>query len=185
MHVLSADPMPKPSAAMEQQGIGIRPAASQDMDWLRDLYCASRAEELAPLDWTSDFKRLFLANQFRLQHDHYVRAHPDSDRLIVTSRAASGIDIDIGRLYLDRTLRPWRLIEITLEAGSRNRGIGGILMQWLKAAAGASSMTAIDLHVASDNQRAQRFYERLGFQQSASLSETHLRMTLDCRTQAR
>lgn len=174
------DAVPPPSAAMTHQGIGFRHALAEDMEWLRDLYCAARADEFAALPWTDALKLILLNDQFRLQHAHYTRTHPHADRLIVTCERASGGRVDIGRLYLDRTLRPWRLIDITLDAPFRKGGIGGMLMRWLQGAASAAGVGALDLHVAEDNAGARRFYERLGFRPMASLSTTHLRMVLDC-----
>lgn len=172
--------MPPPSAAMAHRGVGFRHARAADMEWLRDLYCAARAEEFALLPWTNALKRILLNDQFRLQHAHYTRTHPHADRLIVTRERVSGGRMDIGRLYIDRSLRPWRLIDITLDAPFRKGGIGRLLMRWLQEAASAAGVGALDLHVAQDNSGARRFYERLGFQQIASLSTTHLRMVLDC-----
>lgn len=175
------DVLTTPTPAMLRHRIGLRRATTDDMNWLRDLYCAGRAEELALLAWTEDAKRAFLCDQFRLQHLHYMRTHADADHLIITCRTVSGGKSDVGRLYLDRTLRPWRLIEIMLEAASRKRGIGRILMQWLQGAACTSGAGAIDLHVARENVRARKFYERLGFREAVSLLDTHYRMAFDCR----
>lgn len=172
--------LPAPTPAMERGCIGLRRVTAEDMDWLCDLYCAARAEELAPLAWTADAKRAFLCDQFRLQHLHYMRTYPEADYLIASRRSVSGAVRDVGRLYLDRRPGPWRLIEITLEDAFRSRGIGRMLIEWLQAAAGNAGAGAIDLHVAKDNLRAEKFYRRLGFREAASLLDTHHRMMFDC-----
>ncbi|MDZ3832822.1 MAG: GNAT family N-acetyltransferase [Sphingopyxis sp.] len=174
----SVAPLPVPSTAMVRQGILLRAAEERDQNWLRELYCTARFDELAPLPWADTAKRAFLNDQFRLQHLHYQRAYPHADRLIVARQESDGGHVDIGRLYLDRSLRPWRLVEITLTPASSGHGVGSLLMRWIAAAAGAAKIDAIDLHVARDNNRARRFYERLGYREVASLSATHHRMAI-------
>ena len=134
----------------------MRPIVESDHAFLRALYAEVRAEELAPVPWPAQAKLDFLAEQFDLQHRHYVANYPGADLLLIESDS-----IPIGRIYVYRTPAEIRLMDIALVADWRNRGIGTGLLRELMAEA-RSSGSSITLHVEPNNP-AQRMYERLGF----------------------
>lgn len=137
-------------------GIRLRPIVDADAAFLRDLYAASRSNEMALVDWPDDVKRQFLAEQFALQHRHYEKVYIGADFLLIEH----GID-PIGRIYVYRSPSEIRLMDIALVPAWRGRGIGTALLEELMAEARATQ-SELTLHVEPDNP-AQRLYKRLGF----------------------
>jgi len=106
--------------------------------------------------WPEAAKLAFLAEQSDLQHRHYVANYPGADLLLIESDS-----IPIGRIYVYRSAREIRLMDIALVPDWRNRGIGTRLLRELMAEA-RSSGSSLTLHVEPANP-AQRMYQRLGF----------------------
>jgi ribosomal protein S18 acetylase RimI-like enzyme len=156
-------------AALRARGIVLRPARAADLDWLRALYADTRRDELAAVPWPEPAKRAFLDQQFALQHAHYLRHFADADFLIVDSAQGA-----LGRFYLDRSTAPHVLVDISLAADGRGRGIGTALIAHAQETAAAAGC-ALALHVLHANPAAQRLYARLGFVANGS-SQTHLAM---------
>lgn len=128
------------------------------LSFLKNLYAEWQLPEWGLLPWADDQKRRMSSDQFELQHNEWLTQHPDADYWII----ADPDERAQGRLYLDRSTAPWRLIDILLCEASRRAGIGSSLIQWIQheaAAAGAS----ITLQVAANNPRAKSLYEQLGF----------------------
>jgi ribosomal protein S18 acetylase RimI-like enzyme len=160
--------------------IRLRPALGADLAFKRQLYADGRSEELAHLGWTNMQKAMFLAQQFALQQRHIDDHHRAADLLIIED-VSGPRPAAIGRIDLDRTASPWRLIEIALSPSWRSRGLGGRLIRWLQDAARAAG-SAIDLHVVADNDGARRFYLRHGFRDMPSLTRSHWRLIWDARS---
>jgi ribosomal protein S18 acetylase RimI-like enzyme len=70
-------------------------------------------------------------------------------------------DDPVGRLYLDRGGREYRVIDIALLPEQRGQGLGGALLRDLMDDAAASGK-GLPIHVEKSN-RALRLYRRLGF----------------------
>jgi GNAT superfamily N-acetyltransferase len=137
-------------------GYALRPREAQDMPFLRDLYAGTREEELRPVAWTPEEKRVFLANQFALQHGHYLQHYPQAEWWIVTCEG-----VPVGRLYVARTARDLRIMDVSLVDAHRNQGVGTALMRALVEDAESAGVPA-SLHVEPFNP-ALRLYLRLGF----------------------
>lgn len=134
------------------------------MEFLFRVYAATRAEEMALLaDWTPAAKEAFLRSQFQAQHQHYRTHYPQACFEVIVERG-----LDIGRLYLAHLSEEVRLMDIALLPDYRGRGIGGALMRDIMAEAAALGHL-VSLHVEDDN-RAKRFYERMGFTVAGELS---------------
>lgn len=108
------------------------------------------------MPWPEAAKLAFLAEQSDLQHRHYVANYPGADLLLIESDS-----IPIGRIYVYRSAREIRLMDIALVPDWRNRGIGTRLLRELMAEA-RSTGSSLTLHVEPTNP-AQRMYQRLGF----------------------
>ena len=143
-------------ATLRDDGLRFRAITTADLAFLRALYAQVRAAELAPVPWPEQAKADFLAEQFSLQHQHYVANYPGADLLLIEKDAEP-----IGRLYVYRTAREIRLMDIALVPAMRNRGVGTALLRELMQEARCSG-SAITLHVEPDNP-AQRLYQRHGF----------------------
>ena len=107
-----------------------------DLPFLRRLYGDHRAEELARANWPIEARERFLDSQFDHQRTHFTIQFPDCDFLIVM-RGRSGAARPVGRLYLDRTVTPWHLVDISLDPGLRGKGVGSALLAWIMASAPA------------------------------------------------
>ena len=150
--------------------MGVRPASSDDIPFLKELYRALRFDEVAAISWSPEERQDFLDSQFDLQHRHYVAAFPRADFLLIQKGAAPA-----GRLYVDRSIDAWHILDIGLLPSFRNRGIATALLTRLQSQASETRASGISLHVARDNSGAQRLYRRLGFVEDGE-SETHFGM---------
>ena len=136
--------------------LGVRVEAEDDLDIITALYAEVRHDELAPLPWPDKAKRDFLDAQCRLQRDHYARHYAGAELLIIERGGQP-----IGRIYVHATATEIRLMEITVQAAERNRGIGTCMIRALQDEA-ARRAVPLTLHVEPANP-AQRMYRRLGF----------------------
>jgi ribosomal protein S18 acetylase RimI-like enzyme len=143
------------------EGVGLRPAVAADLPLLLCVYCSTRQDELAAVDWDAPQKAAFLQQQFDLQHRYYHAHFPDAQFCIVQCQGR-----DIGRWYLDRAGAELRLIDIALLPAWRQRGIGSQLLRSLVAEADASGKDIL-LHVEANNP-ALGMYARLGFEPLAN-----------------
>lgn len=137
-------------------GLGFRFESDDDVDVLRDLYASTRADELARVDWPEPLKQAFVHQQFSAQREQYRQHYPGAGFLIVQREGAV-----IGRLYVHRTSREVRLMEVTLQPAWRGKGLGSALMARLIEWADERGLP-VTLHVEPFNP-AHRLYQRLGF----------------------
>jgi len=138
-----------------------------DQPLLVSLYSSFRADEMARTAWPEARKQAFVAEQFRLQHQHFTTQFPDGDFWIIDRAPPARVDgaaEPIGRLYVDRSWPVWRIIELGLFPAERSRGVGGALLAWLQTGVAAAGADGCDLHVMIANPRAQALYRRLGFE---------------------
>jgi len=163
---------PSGNIQLAEHAIALRPATQGDLPLLARLYAGSRSAELLLAPWSEEQKQAFLDDQFQLQHSHFVRRFPRGDFWIVCDASAT----PIGRFYLDRSAREWRVVDILLAPGTRGRGIGTILIRWAQTHAADVGADGIALHVAINNPRAQALYTRLGFAAWASEDGLHIPM---------
>ena len=138
-------------------GLTFRPATAEDMGFLFRLYASTRADELAPLPWSSEQKSAFLAMQFEAQHSHYLKHYPDALWLVIERDGAP-----LGRLYLEHWTSQHRIIDIALMPEARGQGLGSALLRDILDEAGRRAR-AVSIHVEKENP-AMRLYKRLGFE---------------------
>ena len=161
---------------MQALGFWLRHASDDDLPGLRDLYADTRAEEVAGVPWPAMAKRSFLDHQFELQHRHYLAHYADAEFLVIEEG-----DRLQGRYYLQRRPGADLIVDISLVAACRGRGVGRALIEATQreAAGGGRGMT---LHVVRNNAAARRLYERLGFRAEGPVFDEvgipHVRMTL-------
>lgn len=135
---------------------GLRPAAKGDAEFLLRVYASTREEELAMVPWTAEQKEQFVRSQFAAQDAHY-RAH-------YAGAAFEVIELDgvpVGRLYVYRTPREIRVMDIAVLPAFRRRGLGERVFRDLFAEADRDGKL-VSIHVEIHNP-ARRLYERLGF----------------------
>jgi ribosomal protein S18 acetylase RimI-like enzyme len=132
----------------------LRSVVPQDESFLLALFESVRGPELEPLG--ADAGHL-LEMQFRAQRSHYAATHPKAAEQIVLLATRP-----VGRLWVDRSGDPWRLLDISLMQDARGAGIGTALLRDLLAEAEGADI-GVALEVAGTNVGALRLYERLGF----------------------
>jgi ribosomal protein S18 acetylase RimI-like enzyme len=142
--------------ALAAFGLTIRDETTADFAASASLYRQTREAELSVTDWPEVQKAAFCRQQFDAQHAHYEAHYPRARFLLLLSGA-----MPIGRVYHEQTTSELRLMEITIDAQYRGRGIGGAISNALLTHAMESGV-AMGLHVESFNP-AKRLYERQGF----------------------
>lgn len=149
--------------------IRLRPAVSEDRPLLEAIYASTREAELARTPWTDEEKNKFCQFQFHAQDTYYRANYPNSEFFVVE---ADGIPA--GRLYLDRTPKEIRVMDISLLPPHRGNGIGTRLFEDLQKEAAASAKS-LSIYVERFNP-ARRLYDRLGFRLKEEEGEIYLLM---------
>ena len=139
-----------------EPAVALRPARQEDYEFLSRVYASTRAAELAPVPWSDEQKRAFLAQQFDAQSADYAAKFADAsfDVVLVDRERA-------GRMIVARRQDELKLIDIALLPEHRGRGIGTRLMAPLLAEADERGVD-VTVYVERFN-RARRLYGRLGF----------------------
>lgn len=150
------------AAALAAQAADLRLREETDADgeFVVALYTDTRWEELRQAQWPESAVRDFLAQQSRLQSDHYRQHYPGAELLLI-ERVDGTSATPIGRLYLRVGSDEVRLMDIALLATECGRGVGSALIVALQQEA-ARQQHRLTLHVEPNNP-AQRLYRRLGF----------------------
>jgi ribosomal protein S18 acetylase RimI-like enzyme len=140
----------------QQPTIGLRPATNDDTAFFARVYASTRAEELAPVPWTDEQKRTFLAQQFAAQTAHYAQHYADAafDVVLIDGEPA-------GRLIVWRGDGQISIVDIALLPEFRGGGVGTRLLRPLLDESDAGGAKVV-IYVERDNP-ALRLYERLGF----------------------
>lgn len=140
--------------------ITLRPIETEDEPFLYRLYASTREKELAIVDWTRAQKEAFLRMQFKAQHKHYQEHYRSTNFDLILLDGEP-----IGRLYLARWPKEFRIVDIALLPQWRRQGIGSrILRDILQEAQDAE--LPVRIHVECFNP-ALRLYYRLGFEKIA------------------
>jgi ribosomal protein S18 acetylase RimI-like enzyme len=143
-------------AALLSQGFALRPETDADVDFLMRVYASTREQELAPVPWSAEDKRTFLASQFQAQRHHYRTYFADTAFDVLEQRGEPA-----GRLYLQVRRTQLYIMDITLLPPWRGLGIGTTILEALQAA-GRASGKGVGIMVEKFNP-ALRLYRRLGF----------------------
>ena len=127
-----------------------------DDPFLFEVYSGTRREELAVTGWDAATRTAFLQMQFRAMRRGYASMFPAADFMIVLLDGKP-----MGRMVVNRTAGEIHLVDMALLTADQGKGIGTCLMRDLLAEA-TRTQKRIRLQVLKNN-RATRFYERLGF----------------------
>ena len=136
--------------------ITLRGALPSDRPFLLALYASTRAEEFAHLGWPVEMERAFMQVQFEAQRSDYERRYPAAKCRVVELRRCP-----VGRLWVAKDARSLTVLDISLLAELRGRGIGSTCLRGVQQRAAKAGL-AVELQVVVGNP-AQRLYERLGF----------------------
>ena len=134
----------------------LRLAVESDSQFLGRLYASTREKELTYLPWSITQKHTFLNSQFFAREAYYQANYPQAEDSIICYENHT-----IGRLYVNQGDLEIRIIDFSLVAEYRNRGMGLSLMLDLQrqaVEAGKKLAGSIDR-----TNRAITFWKRLGF----------------------
>jgi ribosomal protein S18 acetylase RimI-like enzyme len=146
---------------LSEQGFALRRETETDVPFLRQLYIATRWEELASLTgWTDAQKIAFLDSQFDAQRSYYLVHYASAAFDVLEAQG-----VPAGRLYLDRQADTLLIVDIALLPQWCGRGIGTALLEAMFAEARLSGK-GVTISVEKFNP-AQRLYRRLGFREYA------------------
>jgi GNAT superfamily N-acetyltransferase len=143
-------------SALRTAGYSLRPQREEDYPFLERLYFSVRLPELERLGWPEDVRNAFLSGQHRLQHSHYQTYYYDAEFSILERGG-----MPVGRLYVFRGARDYRVVDISLLPEVRGAGVGGALLKAVQDEAAAQGKS-VSIHVEKFNP-AQHLYRRLGF----------------------
>jgi ribosomal protein S18 acetylase RimI-like enzyme len=146
--------------AAQAADLQLREETDADADFVVALYTDTRWQELQQAQWPEAAVREFLAQQSRLQSDHYRLHYPGAELLLIERTGATPAT-PIGRVYLRAGNDEVRLMDIALLASECGRGIGTALVVALQQETRRRGQR-LTLHVEPNNP-AQRLYRRLGF----------------------
>jgi|HubBroStandDraft_1064217.scaffolds.fasta_scaffold00266_25 ribosomal protein S18 acetylase RimI-like enzyme len=152
-------------AALAAAGFSLRPVEAGDLTFLQQLFRADKWAELAPTQWPDAAKIAFLDQQFAFQQQHFTIGYAGAEYYLVQYGGQP-----IGRFYVDRAVREIRLVEITLLAEWRGRGLGTALLTRLQDEVRAGRADRVGLNVLATNP-ARRLYARLGFVETGPVEE--------------
>ena len=141
----------------ESGEVALRAVRAEDEDFLLQVYAASRADEMALVDWDEAQKLAFLRMQFEAQRAQYHERFPDAEYDVILYRGSPA-----GRLWIGRTPEQIRLLDIAILPEFQNKGVGAALLKSLMAESEATGKPLRHM-VFKMNTAAMRFYERLGF----------------------
>ena len=152
---------------MENNSLTVRPVSSEDDDFLLKVYASTRSEEVAGLPWDADQKDSFMRMQFAAQQQDYKRRFPDGDHqlLLIDGEPA-------GRVYLARSEKELRILDIALVPENRNKGIGTRIIKDLLDEA-TRTQKPVRVYVEQLNP-AMRLFERLGFSKTEDIGSHFL-----------
>lgn len=136
--------------------IRLRDAGADDRDFLCELYCLTRAAEVAAWGWPPEQQRAFLEQQHQMRQQQLDALGEQVCTRVVLDGARP-----VGMLVLIAEPDARVLADIALLPDCQGAGIGGALIRAeLDAAARAGQR--VRLHVLKTNPAA-RLYARLGF----------------------
>jgi len=151
----------------------IRRHTAADDAFCRTLFHEQRAPLFAALGLGDEALRMWLDQQYQAQRTSFAQRFPVAETCIVECAGAA-----VGRLVVTLGQPPegttLHLVDITLAAAARNRGIGSDVIESLARTGHALCATRFTLLVLRSNEAALRLYQRLGF--VATVDGTHVLM---------
>jgi GNAT superfamily N-acetyltransferase len=150
------------NARLEWMSLRLRDETPDDSAFICDLYADVRRDELAQTDWPQQAIADFLADQYRLQMEHYRKHYAGSGFFVIERRVLPANRFErVGRIYLANWTDELRIMETAIVRKYRGHGMGTVLMEVVLAFADEHQKRS-SLHVEAYNP-AKRLYQRLGF----------------------
>ena len=106
----------------------LRPAGAEDQEFLFQLYSCTRAQEFAAFNWPPVQLEAFLRMQFMAQQRSYASAYEQCDHKIIELNG-----VPVGQMRVNWEKDSALLVDISLLPEHRGQGMGGALLQQIKA----------------------------------------------------
>jgi GNAT superfamily N-acetyltransferase len=148
--------------------ISLRPATTEDGEFLLEVFKSSRGDDLRELGWDEDRIREFLEMQFEAQQRLYESEYRQADDQIVLCEGKPA-----GRLTVERRDHEIRCIDVALLPAHRNTRIGTFLIRQLQDEVKLANKP-LRLGIIRFS-RAVSLFERLGFVRTSETG-THFQM---------
>lgn len=129
--------------------------------FLRTLYANTRQNEVPLCQWPKAHRDRFLAMQYEVQCEAYMKAYPKAAHHIMVLGQKP-----IGRLILNKEGRDHRVVDISIMQQYRGKGFGGSVLRQVIIEADACG-ASVSLHVLRGNP-ALHLYQKLGFKEATS-----------------
>jgi RimJ/RimL family protein N-acetyltransferase len=156
------------SAVMSSLELRLRPASTEDSEFLYRLYAANRAEEVTAWGWIPEQQEHFLRFQAQAQSHSYRTQFPHATDEIVELDGQP-----VGRFYLDRRAEEILIVDIAVLPEFQGRGVGTCLLR-IPIAEAAGTGLQVWAHVLCSNTRMQSVVERLGFKRVGQNGPSYL-----------
>ena len=148
--------------------INLRPATTEDEQFLLEVFKSSRGDDLREFGWGEERIGEFLDMQFEAQQRLDQSEYQQADDQIVLWEGKPA-----GRLMVERRDHEIRCVDLALLPAHRNAGLGAFLIQSLQAEARRANKP-LRLGVIRFS-RAVSLFERLGFVRTSETG-THFQM---------
>lgn len=146
---------------MRTDDFRLRPATAADSTFLRDLFVACRAPELARSGCSAAELAVLLDLQVRARELDYGRRHPDAICEVIEKG-----DVPVGRVLVAVSATDVVVVDLAVAPAERRQGAAtAALERWITEA--DDTRRSMTLQVAHGNP-AIRLYERLGFSRVAT-----------------
>lgn len=147
--------------------LSFRTIGTEDTPFLYKVYRSTRIDEIGLAHWPEAEREEFIRSQFTLQHTQYMENYENAQFDIIMLN-----DEQIGRLYVQRTEKDIRIIDIALLREYRQKGIGATLLSELVQESEEKELP-LSLYVEYNNP-AMKLYNRLGFVKEDETGVYHL-----------
>lgn len=154
----------------------LRPVTAEDNEFLYQLYCTTREDELNAAGFPHDQREPFLRMQFTAQKTHYEKFYSEAEHRIITSGEHA-----VGREYVNRAEDEILLVDLALLPEFCGGGIGTVLLEKL-CDESKRTTKPLRLYAIKFNNRALKLYERLGFE---TIDDTGVYVLLEWRSNHR
>jgi GNAT superfamily N-acetyltransferase len=152
----------------DRNSISLRPATTEDQEFLLEVFKSSRGEDLRELNWDEDRIGEFLDMQFEAQQRLDQSEYQQADDQIVLCEGKP-----VGRLTVERRDHEIRCVDVALLPAHRNTRVGTFLIRQLQDEARLANKP-LRLGVIRFS-RAVSLFERLGFSRTSETG-THFQM---------
>jgi GNAT superfamily N-acetyltransferase len=152
----------------DPNSISLRPATTEDREFLLAVFKSSRGDDLRELGWDEECVGEFLGMQFEAQQRLDQSEYPQADDQIVLCEGNPA-----GRLTVERRDHEIRCVDLALLPAHRNTRIGTFLVRQLQDEARLANKP-LRLGVIRFS-RTVSLFERLGFARTSETG-THFQM---------